>query len=478
MKAAIINPTSANPELLGRYRSTMEPFPPLGVASISAVLREAGHDVIAIDQYAEDIYPDVVIKRLIDFAPQIIGISCLTPAMPAVELLCSRIRDRLPECVIVLGNVHASVFAERLLRKNTCDYVVHGEGENAIVRLAEALEHKGDTTGIPGISFMQGEEFISTGPPRQIEDLDSLPLPAWDLLPIEKYQAHPMLGVSGVILPVQAIRGCPYNCKFCSQNAMYKKVRVRDVIKVVDEIEYLVDRYRLKLIGLADSIFPLTKEMGFEFSDEIRRRGLHKRIKWFTESRVDLVDYELLKSMKDAGLHMILYGIESGSSGVLDENRKGISPDIAREAVAMTRRAGLLCVGLYVIGLPGDTPASCRQTIDFAIELDTDFAKFNIAVPYPGSRFFDEWYNGRRDELDYHKFSSWYIPKPGEKLLYVPEGMTQEQVLKYQHIAMARFWMRPSKVLGHLVRGSISPSTMWRGFRAMALNLAGTVRGG
>ncbi len=467
LNIVLVNPRCDPRGLMGRHEDTMVPIPPLGVACIAAVLSRDGHNVSVLDQYAEKLDNAGTVLRIAGLRPHLVGFSCLTPAMATVKDLARKLRGALPGVKIVLGNIHASVFAEALIEQGVCDFVVHGEGENAVSGLARALSRDEMPLNVPGISLLENGKPVFTGPPVQVADLDSLPYPAWHLMPVSAYRAHPISGVSGILLPVQAGRGCPHRCAFCSQNAMFKGVRARRIESVVDEIEHLADHYGLSQFGFEDSIFPLTKADGLAFCEEMRRRGLHRRLQWFTEIRVDMADLELFRAMKEAGLVMLLFGIESADEKILAHCGKTITPEQSRRAVELAKKARLRTLGLYILGLPGETRESAWKTIRFALEVDTDFAKFNIAVPYPGSPFFENWRKGRGEDLDYHKFTSWFLPRKGEHLLHVPDGMSQEELLWFQQAAMAGFWLRPSKILRHLAKGTISPSVMWKGFRAL-----------
>lgn len=470
MIISLLNPASSI-NIMGRHRSTMTAFPPLGLASIAAVLEQQGHQLMVIDQYAEGLSEIAVADRVAAAKPDLIGISCLTPAMATVERLAKLFRRSLPEVRLVLGNVHASVFAEDLLARGIGDFVVHGEGELTLSALAKVLEAGQNPDCVPGLSYWENGQLKSTGANDQLADLDQFPIPAWHLFPLDRYNAHPITGASGLILPVLASRGCPYTCSFCAQNVVFKGVRRRSPERVVDEIEYLQKAFNVKMVGMSDAIFPQSRKEGFAFCEEMIRRGLHRKVGWFTETRVELIDREMLALMKRAGLIMILYGIESGNRDILDKCEKKISLHKVRHALAITRESGIRCLGLFIIGLPGESALSARQTIRLALELDPDFAKFNLAVPYPGSKFFKEWWDGHDLKDEYHKFSSWYMPRRGERLLHVPKAMTQKSLLYYQHLAMVRFWLRPKKIAAHLRRQTIDPLTMAKGAYGLATSL-------
>jgi anaerobic magnesium-protoporphyrin IX monomethyl ester cyclase len=305
-----------------------------------------------------------------------------------------------------------------------------------------------------------------------MKDLDSNPFPAWEHVDLDLYTGALLLGVRGRILPLQQSRGCAYRCTFCGQESMHLKVRRRSITHVVDEIEYLHSRFGVEFVGFEDAYFPVTKRDGLAFAEEMMRRGLHRKVRWITETRVDKVDAELLAAMKASGCHTIMYGFECGNDEVLARTDKHTTVAQNVEAMRLTRQQDILTLGLFIIGLPGDTPATIEQTIRHAIDLDCDIAKFNIATPQPGSRFFEEVLEDRPDlaSADPEKFSPWFDGGNDREILFSPEGMTSAQVLRLQRQAMLRFYARPRLLLRHLVRRTVAPSTLALGGVVLAAN--------
>jgi radical SAM superfamily enzyme YgiQ (UPF0313 family) len=210
------------------------------------------------------------------------------------------------------------------------------------------------------------------------------------------------------------------------------------------------------MFGFSDAYFPFDEASGLKFCDLVKRRRLHNKIRWCTETRVDKVTGKLLIAMKEAGAHLVMYGIEVGNSKILDSLNKGTTLEQARIALKETRRAGVLSMGLFMLGLPGETAITCRDTVNFAKELDCDIVKFNIATPYPGSRFFqDHVSSGSLNKPE--MFTSWYdwLNSSGE-LVYVPEGMTSSDLRNIQRKGMLDFYLRPKVIIRHLLRHTIS----------------------
>jgi len=292
-----------------------------------------------------------------------------------------------------------------------------------------------------------------------------VPYPAWDLFPLEHYLAAPMLTFTEVAVPILFSRGCPYDCRFCSQNYIFGAMRKRSIAGVCDEIEAIHAAHGVRYFGFVDSIFPVSRGDGFAFARELIRRGMHRRIRWFTETRVDLVDRELLEALRESGLRLIMFGFESGNQEVLDRSGKKQGLESAFTAVRLCRRLKIRTFGLFMLGLPGDTVATCRETVRFACRLDCDVAKFNLVVPYPGSELYEQEKARIGHIRDFDRFSPWYHAAEGEELLYVPPGMTTAELVAMQRYALRRFYLRPRAIGRHIRQGSISLINLLRGAR-------------
>jgi len=458
MKVILINPLSDLARSSTYFRS-VTPLPPLGLASLAAVLKNRGLDVLVEDQYASCIGNEALVKKIADFSPQIIGFSCLTTAMSNVKRLVKLIKQAGLSGHIILGNIHPTIFTDETLENGCADIIVRGEGEESLLETIIALEKGQGLKTIKGISYLDRGKIFHNKDRQILEDLDSLPYPDWNCLDLNYYKRYPMLGIyNSLVLPVQASRGCAYNCLFCSQDKFYKKPRYRKISKVVDEIEFLYSRFRMKYVGFTDAYFPFSKQSGLEFCDEFIRRKLHKKIKWFTETRVDMVDNQLMRRMKESNLYLVMYGFESGNQKVLDSTDKRTTLEQARKAMEYTKKYNIRSLGLFMLGLPSDTNETCAQTVRFAKELDCDLVKFNIAVPFPGSVFFEEnkYKMGNIDKID-SKFTSWHdwSSSVGE-IIYSSSAITKRELTDLQRKGMFSFYMRPRIILKHLLKGTFS----------------------
>jgi len=464
-KVLLINPISDIAVKGTNYRSTIAFVPPVGIAYLaSSLVKENGIKVIIEDQFASGKPNEYLLDKIRKENPQIVGFSCLSPGLPNITRLSRLIKEISPGIKIVLGNIHATVFAKEMLEAGIGDVVVRGEGENSFRETVLAFRQNKKLDNIKGISFRRGQEVISNADRELLEDLEQLPYPAWDLLDLDLYKRYPMLGMyDEVILPIQASRGCSNKCIFCSQNMMYKKPRYRDNDKVLDEIEYMVERFKIRYFGFNDAYFPFSVQHGLEFCERLMERGLHKKIQWITETRVDKVSEKLLKKMKEAGLRLIMYGFEVGNQSVLDSINKRTTLKQAEEAMYYTRKAKVKSLGLFMLGLPEDTEETCRQTIEFAIRLKPDMAKFNLTIPQPGSKLHEICKNDLKDVKaeELTSWSDWISSRA--RVIYTPPKMTSERLLSLQRKAMFKFYANPKRILLLLWKGSFSMQDIYLG---------------
>jgi radical SAM superfamily enzyme YgiQ (UPF0313 family) len=395
MKMLFFIPPTDLEKSYGALKRFSNPQPSIGIAYLAAVLRVNGYDVRVLDSYVEGHGLNNILTYVKAYAPDIIGISLLTPSADVSYQVLKKIRFEFPKTIIVAGNLHASLFSEELLINDYVDFVVHGEGEQALLELVESLKANVDYSLIKGISYKIKGQVISTGKRDKINDLDSLPYPAWDLFPMNKYKNDPRTEMKKDTMAVHilATRGCPNQCTFCSsrsERSMGSRYRMRSPKNIADEIEHLHETYNATVFTFMDLAFPLVKQHAMHVCQEIINRGIHKKISWTTECRVNSLDLEILKKMKEAGCERVCFGIESGSNAILKSLKKNFETDDVLNAVRWARQAEIEVDGMFMIGLPGESEAEILKTIDFACQLNVRYAIFNIFVPYPGCELYDK----------------------------------------------------------------------------------------
>jgi anaerobic magnesium-protoporphyrin IX monomethyl ester cyclase len=358
------------------------PAPPLGVTYVAAAFEAAGAEVRIFDYIVSRYTPEKIRMQLDAFRPDVLGATSVTLNFPgAAEIVCEAKRHR-PSLITLMGGPHVSFAAERTLKEYPgIDLIVAGEGEGTIAELMAGGFDSGQWEKIPGLVFRRDGRIIDTGPRPFIEELDALPLPARHLLPLSRYQA---LGYS---ISIITSRGCPYSCIFCQGRRMVgNKVRLRKASLVVDEIEEILS-YGIDRINVADDLFVSSRGKVKEVCDEIRRRGI--RFAWSAFARVNTVDLETLKLMREAGCDSISFGVETGNPEILKTIRKGITLDQVRHAVSLCREAGIIAHTSFIVGLPGETAETLRETGEFAAGLGSLYG-YHFLAPFPGTTVREE----------------------------------------------------------------------------------------
>jgi anaerobic magnesium-protoporphyrin IX monomethyl ester cyclase len=384
-----------------------------------------------------------------------VGISVVTGTVGGASRAATIVRETDPSIHIVMGNIHADLFAEQFLRQGLADFVVHEEGEVTLVELCRELAKDSPSLEtVAGISFRDGAEVFRNKPRPFITDLDSLPFPAWHLFPLDKYRLFNFARVREPGTLILGSRGCPFKCTFCSLIVNQANTRrKRSVQSIADECEWLYDRFGYQQASFVDPIFPFYKHEGVEFSQEMIRRGLADKMVWITETRVDLVDDELMEACYEGGLRRVMFGFETGSADQLKRIRKSSRIDRGVEAARSAKKAGISVVGFFMIGIPGSTRADIDATITYASRvLDIDFAKFTVFVPYPGTADYHQLKEaGALDEPEnWERFTSY--PTRQRPPAYVPDGMTVDDLIRYQKKAYMAFYFRPRVAFNHLFR--------------------------
>ena len=363
MKTLLINPP---------YSFAEVPIIPMGLAYIAAVLERDGNDVQILDLLVSQHTEEKIRNKIEEYQPDIIGITCVTMNYPIASDILRTCKNINKDVTTIIGGPHVTFCPEQTLNEAPwIDIVVRGEGERTII----------DIVNGKSLDFVDGIAFRSNGiritaERELIENLDDLPFPARHLFPLSKYLAldcHCSL-VTG--------RGCPFNCIFCVGSKMGgRRVRFRNIKLIVDEIELALS-YGFKNMNMEDDLLTLNHRHVFTFCDEIMARGL--QFNWSIFSRADTVNAELLHRMRQAGCNWMLYGVESGSQKILDTVKKKITLDKIREGVQLAKEADIKVMASFIIGLPGETRETLRESIQFAVELNTTWG-FNVLSPFPGT---------------------------------------------------------------------------------------------
>ena len=362
-----------------------EEFPRLLVTLpyVASALRAEGHEVEILDLLLARTTPDKIERRMARFRPQLVGITSVTLNHHIAEGIANVVRKCDGAVPIVMGGPHVSFEIDGSFRDlPALDFIGIGEGEHTMVELARSIEGRMDLRDVRGLALREpGTGKIVRTAPRPLEDdLDTLPDPARDLVPLARYLAFDSHA------SVVTSRGCPYSCIFCSAPAWTgRSVRYRTPSLCVDEIETL-STLGFTEITIEDDLFTLYRKHFLAVCGEMVRRNTG--IRWNAFSRVDTISPEIVETMAKAGCQAICFGVESGNQEILDLVKKKSNLHLVKEAMRMTQDAGISALASFIIGLPGETEETLRRTVEFADELHQEFGSlygFHILAPFPGT---------------------------------------------------------------------------------------------
>ncbi len=370
MKCLLINPC---------YPISETPSPPLGLAYLAAVLERAACPVQVLDFVVFPYSKSHLSKILNEFHPELVGVTSVTMNFREAIRAIRDVKQLAPHVVTVMGGPHVTFCSRETLEQcPELDIVVLGEGEDTLVRLATSDPQ--EWPRIPGIVYRLPDGIhLNPASPQPI-DVNRLPLPARHLLPLGRYRALRMP------VTMTTSRGCPFRCIFCVGRRMVGSVvRYRHPESVADELEIL-SGMGFHQVNIADDLFTANKYHCLAICDEILRRNI--RVPWTSFARVDTVSPEILERMKSAGCTAVSFGIESGNSDILKTIQKGITKNQVRQAVRWCTQAGILPHGSFILGLPGETPETIQETLEFGKELGELGLSygFHLLAPFPGTR--------------------------------------------------------------------------------------------
>lgn len=417
-------------------------FPPLGLMYVSSILKSHGHDVIIIDSNVEGLSKKETVSRIKEFNPNLVGFM-LTIFMGGETLKWARYVKEKTGLPIIVGNYAMVHYPESIISNDFVDYGIIGSARESLPRLIDSLENNNDIKNIEGIAFKDSDGKLIINMPKDItEDLNKLPFPDRDSIDNSKY--YSMASKKKPFTIMTTSYGCPFNCDFCDMGRF--GYRERDVGQVVDEIEICVKKYGIKEIDIFDRDFLINKERSRKICEKIIERGIE--VDWSCRTRVDQVDEDILKLMKDAGCRLILYGIESGDQKILDNEHKGIKLSQIKNSIQITKDIGIETLGFIIIGHPGDTIETIRKTINFSKELPLDYVQFFKMSGKPGAKLYDQIV----DEMGYDYFEKFLRLDIDERDLPRPwTDLSSEEIEKWVSRAYVEFYMRPKYLFKRLV---------------------------
>ena len=373
-KVVLVNP----PLLKGSIRHQL--YLLIGLAYLAAVLEEDEHEVTVIDCQAQEIDHDKLRTKLASLEPDVVGITSMAPTIRSALLSAAVAKEACPKAIVVLGGPHATFMDEQILNDEAhVDIIVRGEGEQTLLELVQNLHDSKNLHKIKGITFRNNGQIIRTPDRPLIQNLDELPRPSYKHFQLEKYRLF-----GRTVLPVITSRGCPFQCSFCVASQMFgKEFRARSPKNVVDELEWLRDVHGAEAFTFYDDTLTFDKKRIYEICDEIKNRNIG--IPWDCQTRVDQVTKELLVKMRDAKCQQVFFGVESGCQKILDAVHKKTTVEQNEKAIKLAKDTGLFVTISAIVGYPGETRETIKQTLDFIRKVKPDDAYLCVAAPFPGT---------------------------------------------------------------------------------------------
>ncbi len=416
--------------------------PSLGVGYLSSYMKKNGIDVKIIDGVKNSLSQEQIIDEIQKENPDAVGITCLSSFYEEVKDLSLALKSKGQK--VIIGGVMPTFIPYQTLKETKADYVICGEGEIALTALALNGFVNNKIKGIYSINDLE-DENTPTERADIIENLDELPFPDWEEMQPQTYPLAPMgmIAKQHPLTTIMSSRGCPFPCVFCASSAFYKKkVRFRSPESVVSEMKYLIDNFGIKEIQFVDDNLILKREHAEKICNLILEQNI--KVDWSCPNgiRADMLDLELAKLMKKAGCYLVTFGIESANPQILLNIKKKETIEQIEKAINIANEAGIITNGSFVLGLPGDTKETIRESIDFAKKSKLNRALFTIMDVLVGCELWEKNKDNIKPILNKNSYT---------KPILIPEGLTEEYLLKMQSQALREFYFRP-KIMFDMIK--------------------------
>jgi radical SAM superfamily enzyme YgiQ (UPF0313 family) len=394
MKVLLIDPGH---RYLEKDMKVVKPYPHIGLCYLATYLLSKDIEAKVLDIGAHELNEKEVEEQIRSFEPDIVAITSMTFLMPEIYELSKKIKQMSADIVIVLGGAHPTAVPKLTLEECAeIDVIIRGEGEEVLYNIVKALEKgnfKENLKSISGINFRHENQIVSNPNQEYIHNLDSLPFPDWSLFDYNKYFKMPSKRFDEPIsmYQISGSRGCPYTCAFCYP-LHGRQVRYRTPENVVNEMQWIFEKFGARHIDFTDSTATVDKERFNKLCNLINERGLNKELEWVFETRVDVINRDILKGAKRAGSELVYFGLESGDDFILKNAHKNINTKMSEDAVRMAVEEGLKVKVSFILGHPYETVESAKRTLEFAQKLKYNYGidmYFNIIDIYPGTQLFE-----------------------------------------------------------------------------------------
>jgi len=444
MKVLLINPPISKEEVYAKYSVGAPSLPPLGLCYLAAMLLKEGFEVRILDCTVEGTTLAQLRDRVEEYAPAVVGVTSTTVSYPVAREVLRVVKEVDRGIKTILGGAHISAIPLQTMEECDClDIGVIGEGEYTLVEIVRRLADGQPLTRIKGTLLRQNGQVLMNEPRPPITNLDEIPFPARHLLrDLRLYSHTPFRGAKFTTTMITS-RGCPFSCRYCDQSIFGRRWRTHSPGYVISEISFLRERYGVDFISFEDDNFLLSKRRVESICRKMIEGSLN--VGWSCLGRANEVDEEILPLMREAGCKNIYIGIESGSPRILKLINKRISIEETRRGIELIKRFGINVTGSFILGLPTETKEEIEETIDLALSLPLDGVSFFMFTPYPNTELRDLALQHGRVSEDWKDYSG----HPGV-LPFVPDGLSEDYLLKTQARAYRRFLLRPGYLIKHM----------------------------
>ena len=406
--------------------------PPLGLLYLAKVLEEQGDSVTVLDFSTEEYNEDKLLNDL--KSADVVGLTVLTISLKSTIEIISKIKSFNPDIPVIIGGPHCTLFPKKVLEDTNADICVQGDGEESILLIKKAIINEVDFSQIPGVFYKKDEEIFQGKPMSLLTDLDKISFPSRHLVSNYVYGKELNSSIKkGEFTSIVTSRGCPFSCHFCSRNSMsMKKYRTRsteNIIKELKEISELGFRY----VSFNDDCFLSNKKQAFDIFNSIIDEKLDLKI-FVNAARVDSADEKLYRVMRDAGVCLLQFGLESGNQDVLDFYNKKTNLEQIRYAVSLSHKVGFFTVGSFILGAPIETEDHFKKTVSFAKSLPLNSVSFLPLMYMAGSKLWEDAVSdGKIPSDDYLVYAD-----SNKKL----GNFTEHQLISYCTSAQMSFYFR------------------------------------
>jgi len=450
MKILLINPPAEN-TLKGNNPSIIDEErgfnPPLGLLYLAGYLKNyTSHQVEVLDTQVEEMSYGAIDSRIREKKPDVVGITAMTFTLIDVLKTAKVAKSISKDIKVVLGGPHVYIYPEETISLEGLDFLVLGEGEVTFAELVDNIDDIERLKKIKGLVFKSNGQIYHTGLRELMTNLDTLPYPARELVPYKKYSS--LIAKRQPITTMITSRGCPYNCSFCARPHLGKRFRARTAKNVVQEMQECI-KLGINEFLIYDDTFSIDRQRVLDICDEIITKKLD--IGWDIRIRIDTVDEEMLKKLKQANCERIHYGVEAGTEKILKVLKKGIHLDQVKEVFQLTKKVGISTLAYFMIGSPTETKEDILQTIEFAKKLNPDFVHLTITTPFPATAIYKK---GIEDGIIKGDFWREFALAPTERFQpqYFEENLTSSELIELVDYAYKSFYTRPTYIVKELLQ--------------------------